>query len=97
MRTTLEVPVEVAISAAGVPTALVWDGRSWLVTDRPTPWVRRGRWWEVPAPQVRKGALTGFELQTWRFQISPADGDGVSLVVDVARVGSGWVLLDVFD
>lgn len=95
MRVKVDDHVTVWLSDAGMPERLVWRGRRWLVTDRPTPWVDRDRWWEQAAGEGPVG-VSGFPV--WRAQISPSDaGGGNSVVVDIAHRANAWIILNVFD
>lgn len=93
MRTVIDEQVQVWTNEAGTPLRMVWRGRRYLVTDKPTPWVDRHPWWtpENYTPRHTKRtdgrhsiAEQRIDLVKWRFQATPVD-EGESIVVDVAQ------------
>lgn len=94
-RNKVEHQVTVWTSERGVPQRLVWNATRWVVTDRPTLWVERDRWWELPTKAGERRTTSGYPV--WRTQISPVDTNKPAVVVDIARRGEQWLVLNVFD
>lgn len=81
-------PVEVPVwIEGGVPVRLVWRGRRFRVTDRPTP---------LREVVSAVGITHPLEpLVGWRFQGTAEDGD--SRIFDVRTRGRSWELVAVYD
>jgi hypothetical protein len=74
-------------NAGGVPVRLIWEGRRYRVSDRPTP-IRQSV--DVPAMTHPLEKLIGYRMQI-------AGEDGTSVVVDVHLRPSGAELVAVYD
>ena len=74
-------------NAAGVPVRLIWEGRRYRVSDRPTP-IRQSV--DVPALTHPIEKLIGYRMQI-------TGEDGASVVVDVHLRTSGTELVAVYD
>ena len=70
---------------AAVPVRMLWRGRRWKVTDRPTE--PEGLYWSTHAP----------DFVAWRFQAT--DESGTSHVFDLVRHNGGqhWTVAHVYD
>ncbi|MFB2554639.1 hypothetical protein [Herbiconiux liangxiaofengii] len=68
-----------------VPVRMLWQGRRWRVSDRPTE--PEGLYWGTHAPT----------FAAWRFQAT--DEHDVSLVFDVVRAhgSSHWTVAHIYD
>jgi hypothetical protein len=74
-------------NAAGVPVRLIWDGRRYRVSDRPTP-IRESV--DIPAMTHPLERLVGYRMQI-------TGEDGKSVVVDVHLKPTGAELVAVYD
>ena len=67
-ETTLNAPVDVRFTAAGVPLAVRYDGRIWAVAAEPLRWFTRDSWW-----QTRTSAPVGIgnivDIEFWQVQV----------------------------
>jgi hypothetical protein len=46
-ETTLDAPVDVRFTPAGVPLAVRYNGRIWVVAAEPVRWFSRSDWWRT--------------------------------------------------
>jgi len=74
----------------GRPARMVWQGRRYIVTDRPTP---------LLGEPVLHDALTHplTPQRGWRFQVRCATDPTDVRVVDVVRAGEQWELLAAYE
>ena len=67
-ETTLDAPVDVRFTAAGIPLAVRYDGRVWVVAAEPVHWFDRDSWWAT-----RRSAPVGVgnvvDIEHWRVQV----------------------------
>ena len=64
--------VAVECTQDGAPARLRWEGREYVLAERPLRWFERRRWWaeEVRAEKGRGPGLVDHEI--WRLQVSLA-------------------------
>lgn len=61
--------VQVALSAAGMPLRLSWQGREWHVCAQPVRWFERRAWWDED-PRAQRGHGPGLvDHEIWQLQI----------------------------
>ncbi|MDO5635284.1 MAG: hypothetical protein Q4G34_10515 [Micrococcus sp.] len=92
--------VAVQCNDRGEPEALRWNGRDYLLAERPLRWYERRRWWleEVRAEKGRGPGLVDHEI--WRLQVRLARaGNAPVQTVDVVRhLDSGrWRIVRIHD
>ncbi|WP_127793603.1 hypothetical protein [Agromyces sp. LHK192] len=87
--------VEVWPDESGEPKRLVWRGRRFRVSDRPTPLVGPAEWWEPFAGHDVSPGRHPLSIADWRFQAGTEDGE--THMFDVGRDGDRWRVLGVFD
>lgn len=85
--------VRVATNPDGVPTRLEWDGQTFDVARKPLPWVDRSAWWTTAA-RAPRGAGNGL-LEHLVYRLTIRDQTGQLVVVDAARLESGWSVTEV--
>ena len=61
--------VAVECAQDGAPARLRWEGREYVLAERPLRWFERRRWWaeEVRAEKGRGAGLVDHEI--WRLQV----------------------------
>ncbi|MCK6095622.1 DUF6504 family protein [Micrococcus sp. 2A] len=84
----------------GAPQGLHWNGRDYVIAERPMRWFERRRWWaeEVRAEKGRGPGLVDHEI--WRLQVRLARaGSAPVQTLDVAHhLDSGrWRLIRVHE
>ena len=92
--------VSVECGADGTPQGLRWNGRDYVLAERPVRWFERRRWWaeEVRAEKGRGAGLVDHEM--WRLQVRLARAGAAPLqTLDVAHhLDSGrWRLVRVHE
>lgn len=86
-RATSEDPAPDAVvwaDATGRPVRLIWAGRRWRVTDRPTVITAPSAWWWRCDPLGRALYAAPRECVGWRFQATAEGGE--SRVFDLCEV-----------
>jgi hypothetical protein len=98
MVASLDEPVVVWATDAGVPQRLEWRGREFLVCAKPTPWIDRVPWWQVASrAPVGKGAEL-LEQPMWQVQALSTDADEVVRVdLAVGQEGDWWRVIRVYE
>lgn len=92
--------VAVECAPDGAPQRLRWNGRHYVLAERPLRWFERRRWWaeEVRAEKGRGAGLVDHEI--WRLQVRlDCAGPAPLQTVDVAHhLDSGrWRLIRVHE
>lgn len=70
---------------AGRPLRLIWAGRRWRVTDRPTVITAPASWWWRVDPDGTDLDLAPAECAGWRFQATGEHGE--TRVFDIRDTG----------
>lgn len=85
-------PVELELSRQGIPRAITWLGRRYVVTDRPTRITSS----DVIVPEwITHPFVAEWPGEGWRFQGRRDDGD--TYMLDVRPlVDGGWAVVGVY-
>ena len=67
-ETTLDLPVDIRLTATGTPLAVRFDGRVWAVAADPVHWFTRDSWWETQQT-VPVGVGNVVDIEFWRVQV----------------------------
>nr|WP_146077533.1 DUF6504 family protein [Clavibacter michiganensis] len=87
--------MSVATTSDGIPTRLDWDGRTFDVVRKPSPWVNRSAWWSTAA-RAPRGASDGL-LEHLVYRLTIQDQAGHLVVVDATRLEAGWSVSEVLN
>jgi hypothetical protein len=90
----IDEPLQVDLSAGGVPLSFRWRGISYAIVSAPEPWLSRRVWWRSNN-RVTRGQTPPLDVPTWRVD-AIAVTSGVALddgVYDLAQHGDAWRLV----
>ena len=68
----IDEPVQVDLSAGGVPLSFRWRGISYAIVSAPEPWLSRRVWWRG-SDRVTRGQTPPLDVPTWKRAIRGAD------------------------
>ncbi|WP_461175237.1 hypothetical protein M1D93_19975 (plasmid) [Arthrobacter sp. Z1-9] len=97
-ETTLDAPVEVRFTAAGVPLAVRYDGRVWAVAAEPVHWFSRDSWWATRRTAA-KGSGDLVSIEHWRLQVRLGSSTSALRTFELRRdpLSQTWVLQSITD
>jgi hypothetical protein len=97
-ETSLDAPVDVRFTAAGIPLAVRYDGRVWAVAAEPLHWFTRDSWWQTQRT-VPVGVGNVVDIEHWRVQVRLGTSSAALRTFELRRdpLAEQWLLESITD
>ena len=97
-ETSLDAPVDVRFTAAGIPLAVRYDGRVWAVAAEPLHWFTRDSWWQTQRT-VPLGVGNVVDIEHWRVQVRLGTSSAALRTFELRRgpLAEQWLLESITD